>query len=422
VTGLKRLRPSYIERRFTSLRGKIYSPKEVDERFRKLMRSGLFTNLQIKPVPVGGDQLHLDISAEEAKPKEFGLSLGYGTYAGAIVGASYRDRNLFGYGRPLTTSAEYSQRGYKGEILFEDPYLFDTENHLKVQVSALTFDFDGYSKFELGGRVELSRDFTKQYRLGAFVSARHVEVTSSDIPPFFLGRESYQVNTFGFTQTLDLRENPLVSPRGFIFDNTFDVAADALGSQVEFIRSTARVTFYLPFASRDALPQTAAIEEPKGSAIGRWFRRSSLALGARAGIIHPLGDTGTLYSQIPIDERFFNGGSSTVRSFTERDLGPHEGGDPIGGEFFSVFNVEYTFPIFGELQGAIFWDAGNLLPNAKDPFDGVDAGLQNMRYAIGIGLRYQLPIGPIRIDYGVNPDPAEEEAAGAFHFSFGFAF
>ncbi len=422
VTGLKRLRPSYVERRFTSLRGKIYTPKEVDERFRKLMRSGLFTNLQIKPVPVVGDQLHLDISAEEAKPKEFGLSLGYGTYAGAIVGASYRDRNLFGYGRPLTTSAEYSQRGYKGEILFEDPYLFDTENHLKVQVSALTFDFDGYSKFELGGRVELSRDFTKQYRLGAFVSARHVEVTSSDIPPFFLGRESYQVNTFGFTQTLDLRENPLVSPRGFIFDNTFDVAADALGSQVEFIRSTARVTFYMPFASRDALPQTAAIEQPEGSAIGRWFRRSSLALGARAGIIHPLGDTGTLYSQIPIDERFFNGGSSTVRSFTERDLGPHEGGDPIGGEFFSVFNVEYTFPIFGELQGAIFWDAGNLLPNAKDPFDGVDAGLQNMRYAIGIGLRYQLPIGPIRIDYGVNPDPAEEEDAGAFHFSFGFAF
>ncbi|MBA3881908.1 MAG: BamA/TamA family outer membrane protein [Chthoniobacterales bacterium] len=422
VTGLRRLRPSYVERRFTSLSGKVYNPKEVDERFRKLMRSGLFTNLQIKPVPVDGDQLRLEISAEEAKSKEFGFSLGYGTYAGAIVGASYRDRNLFGYGRPLTTSAEISQRGYKGEITFEDPYLFDTENHLKAQLSALTFDFDGYSKFEIGGRVELSRDFTKEYHVGVFASARHVKLTSSDIAPFFLGRKSYEVNTVGFTQTLDLRENPFVSPRGFIFDNTFDIASDALGSQVEFIRSTARVSFYLPFASRDALPQPPGITQPSGSAMGRWFRRSSLALGARAGIIYPLSGSGSVYSRIPIDERFFNGGSSTVRSFTERDLGPHDRGDPIGGEFFSVFNVEYTFPIFGELQGAIFYDAGNLLPGAKDPFARVDAGLQNMRYAIGVGLRYQLPIGPIRLDYGVNPDPRFDEAAGAFHFSFGFAF
>ena len=65
--------------------------------------------------------LHLQIAAEEAKPKEFGFSLGAGTYAGLIVGASYRDRNFFGYGRPLTTSAEYSSRGYKGEVLWEDP-------------------------------------------------------------------------------------------------------------------------------------------------------------------------------------------------------------------------------------------------------------------------------------------------------------
>ena len=66
------------------------------------MRSGLFTVLQIKPTPIGGGALRLDISAEEAKSKEFGFALGYGSYQGAIVGASYRDRNLFGYGRPLT--------------------------------------------------------------------------------------------------------------------------------------------------------------------------------------------------------------------------------------------------------------------------------------------------------------------------------
>ena len=106
-----------------------------------------------------------------------------------------------------------------------------------------------------------------------------------------------------------------------------------------------------------------------------------------------------------------------MRSFGERELGPHDRhGFPIGGEFYTIFNVEYTFPLYGELQGAVFVDAGNLLPDADNP------GFNDMRYGIGAGLRYKLPIGPIRLDYGVNPDPREHEDFGAFHFSFGFAF
>src|SRR6266487_3281368 len=126
VSGLDRLHPSFVVKRFSKLEGKTYSPDVLDERFRTLMKTGLFNLLQIKPVPVDGHLLRLDISAEEAKSKEFGLSIGYGTYEGGIVGVQFRDRDLFGYGRPLTTSIEVSQRGYKGEILYEDPFFFDT--------------------------------------------------------------------------------------------------------------------------------------------------------------------------------------------------------------------------------------------------------------------------------------------------------
>src|SRR5262249_27018508 len=101
VTGLKRLRPSYVTRRFSSLEGKTYSPDVLDEKFRTLMRTGLFNLLQIKPVAMDGNRLRLDIFAEEAKSKEVGFSVGYGSYVGPIFGASIRDRNLFGYGRPL---------------------------------------------------------------------------------------------------------------------------------------------------------------------------------------------------------------------------------------------------------------------------------------------------------------------------------
>lgn len=418
VTGLRRLHPSFVTKRFTRLEGKTYSPDVLDERFRTLMKTGQFNLLQIKPVPVDGHLLRLDISAEEAKSKEFGFWGGFDTYEGALAGVQVGDRDLFGYGRPLTATIEVSQRSYRGEILYEDPFFFDTDFVFTARAFALTFDYDGYTKFELGGRFELSRKITKYDEASLTFSARHVKITDSQIrPSFLLGPENYQVDTIGLTNTLDLRESPYVNPRGFLVGNTLDVASSALGSDIEFIRSTMRVGYYLPFGPKPLTPGVVE-DPPAGSPLQHWFRQSSIAFGARGGIIHSLTNSGAdEATAIPIDERFFNGGATTVRSFAERDLGPHDNhGHPVGGEFFTVFNVEYTFPIFGELQGAVFTDAGNLLPSSED------IGLNDMRYAIGAGLRYKLPVGPVRLDYGVNPDPRPDEDFGAFHFSFGFAF
>jgi outer membrane protein insertion porin family len=249
VTGLTRLHPDYVTKRFRKLNGKTYSPEVIDERFRELMRTGLFNLLQIKPTPVGDNLLRLDITAEEAKSKEFGLSVGYGSYVGPIFGIQYRDLDIFGFGRPLTTSFEITGRSYKGEIAYEDPYLFDTDFQFKARLYALNFDYDGYSKFEIGGRLDLSRQFTKHYNAGLILWTRHVEITTNDIrPPQLIGPANYYVSSFGFTQTLDWRDSPVVPTRGFIFDNTFDLATSALSSDIDFVRSTFRASYYLSFA------------------------------------------------------------------------------------------------------------------------------------------------------------------------------
>ncbi len=419
VNGLQRLHPSFVTKRFTSLQGKTYSPDVVDARFRTLMKTGLFNLLQIKPVPVDGNLLRLEISAEEAKSKEFGFWGGFDTYEGALGGAQVGDRDLFGTGRAGSAMIEVSQRSYRGEILYEDPFFFDTNIFFRARASAFTFDYDGYSKFELGGHFDFTRKITKHDEVGLAVAIRHVKITDSEIrPAFLLGpTTNYLVNTVGLTNTLDMRESPNVTPRGFLINNTVDLASSALGSDIEFIRGTMRVGYYLPFGPRPLASGVIGVER-SGTPLQHWFRQSSIAFGARSGIIHSLTGSGSdEATAIPIDERFFIGGATTVRSFGERDLGPHDNhGHPVGGEFYTVFNVEYAFPIFGELQGAIFTDAGNLLPSSED------VGLNDMRYAIGAGLRYKLPVGPIRLDYGVNPDPRDGEDFGAFHFSFGFAF
>src|SRR5947207_3461249 len=249
VKGTQTLRPSYLVNRFKKLRGKPYSPDVLDKKFRELMRTSLFNILQVNPTPVDYDQLRLDINVEEAKRQQLGFSVGYGSFEGPIFGVQYANRDLFGYGRPLTTSVEVSGRGYKGDILYEDPYLFESDYALKARLSAITFDFDGYTKFELGGRFALSRKITDQYEVGRAYPARHVEYTDATIrPEELIGQDSYFISSIGITQTLDLRKNPLVAPRGFVFDKTIDVAASAIVSDVDFLRTIARTTQYLLLA------------------------------------------------------------------------------------------------------------------------------------------------------------------------------
>src|SRR5207247_10051015 len=114
----------------------------------------------------------------------------------------FRDRELFGYGRPLTTSVEVSQRCYKGEILYEDPFFFDTDFAFKARLAAFTFDFDGYSKFEIGGRLELTRKITKYDEAGLIIAVRHVKIIDATIRLIILGDQSYLVYSIGLYESL----------------------------------------------------------------------------------------------------------------------------------------------------------------------------------------------------------------------------
>jgi outer membrane protein insertion porin family len=228
----------------------------------------------------------------------------------------------------------------------------------------------------------------KHWKVTAFIRPKKGEVTESQIDPEFLGPTSYFVNSAGFTSTIDYRDSELNPSKGFVFSTTFDSANSALGSEIDFVRATYRFSVYY--------------------SVGPVL----LAAGARGGIISPVGNTDLL----PINERFFTGGSRSVRSFNERKLGPKDkSGDPLGGQTYQVYNFEVVFPLAGGFEGALFVDAGSVGSEISD-------GFTELRYAVGGGLRYPLPIGPLRIDYGINPSPKASESSGAFHFSFGFAF
>jgi outer membrane protein assembly complex protein YaeT len=380
-----RLHPDFLPKRFEHLAGQTYDPEQLDETFREMLRTSLFNNLRITTTARGGQFVDLDLLAEEAPAREVGFTLGYGSYDGATIGVRLGDRNLFGRGRPISFGADWSQRGLHGELLYVDPWLLDTRFSLRSRLYSALREEEGYSKSALGLRFDLGRQVAPNLEVATFASVEKVAISDATIDPVIIGLTDYLLTDIGLTLNYDRRDDPIGPTRGFFAGAALDFGL--LDGEPAFTRGTVRFSYYLP------LP-----------------KKCLLALGGRVGAISPIVDT------IPIDVRFFNGGANSVRSFAERDLGPKDAeGNPLGGEFFTVFNAEFIFPLWKALQGAVFVDAGNLTD-----FDR--AGLSEMRYGIGAGLRYKLPVGPLRLDYGVNPSPRADEERGAFHFSFGFAF
>jgi outer membrane protein insertion porin family len=125
------------------------------------------------------------------------------------------------------------------------------------------------------------------------------------------------------------------------------------------------------------------------------------------------GDNG-----VPIFERLFLGGANNLRGFQFREVGPKdETGEPIGGGTSAYLTTEFTFPIFEKVRGAVFYDVGFV------NLDAYDASTANFNANVGVGLRLFLPIGPIRVDFGV-PTQSDEfnDSGGQFQFNVGYKF
>ncbi len=113
---------------------------------------------------------------------------------------------------------------------------------------------------------------------------------------------------------------------------------------------------------------------------------------------------GLAKGRVPIHERFFAGGSNSFRGVPFDALGPKDpvSGKPVGGKALILFNFELTFPIipaFENLYGTLFFDMGNVFERRKQ------ASLTDLRNALGLGLKYKTPLGPVRLELGWNLDP-----------------
>jgi len=322
-------------------------------------------------------------------------------------------RNLFGKNRSVNlftsvalhteSSAAQGTTEYQVVGTFREPRLFGTKA-------------DGFVRGVAEQQIRSSFSFTRN-QLGANVSRRlgrkvtlvgdyRIERTSvfneqdpSQLPLIDRAFPQLRLSSFLGTVIYDTRDDGVDPTRGGLMSANGQLAARAIGSEVGFSKSFLSAAFF-----RTLVPE-----------------RVVLAGDARLGLSHGF----TPFPDLPQAERFFAGGDTTVRGFALDTLGiPGQtldsNGFPIGGNGLVIANAELRLSATRSIQLVGFLDGGNVFARATD----ID--LTELRYAVGFGVRYKSPVGPIRVDLGFKVNrqviAGQLEPLTALHISFGQAF
>ncbi|MES2708367.1 MAG: BamA/TamA family outer membrane protein [Verrucomicrobiota bacterium] len=369
-----------------------YAPETLDLLHRRALDTGIFSRLDVEPEVLTSSTMALKITGAEAKPKTLGFYGGYETFKGPILGIEARHVNFLDTGDSVGLRAEANAVGLDGSLQWNDPAIFGSKNSLGIALTAETFSFKDYERRTLALRNTLTRRITRRVTAELFQNTSLTNAESEVLTAGELGPPEYSTISAGGRLTLDFRDNPLTPKRGWLAGLSVEGGMDQGDADLQFVRMDLNASWYRPITDK-------------------W----RVAVGARASTF----SSSEPVTEVPIDQRLFNGGATTVRSFAEREMGPESthGSTPLGGLSTMVVNAELSYEVISNLEVAAFIDGGTVTPENGSLFTTED-----LRYAIGMGIRYQLPIGPLRIDYGYNPDAQGNEKAGALHLTFGFAF
>jgi outer membrane protein insertion porin family len=325
---------------------------------------------------------------------------------------------------PTRDGHGYGFTEYRVVTAYREPRAFKTLADLTISVTfeqglRPTFNF-----LHKNATAELTRHLTRRLSLSARYALDYSHLFDTRIAPedqLTIDRAFSQVrlSLVSSSLVLDRRNDPVSPSHGTFSTADFEIAGRAIGSEIGYVKTFLQTSYFR--ALTDTRRFVFATRAELGLAQG--FPR----LGT---VIDENGNEQTVVVEdLPASQRFFAGGSTTVRGFALDQLGVpgvlDENGLSNGGNGLLVFNAELRTlvgKLFGYNFGVVgFTDAGNVFQNAHD------VALSQLRGSAGFGLRYDSPIGPVRLDYGWKFSRntfqnGVRERGWEFHFNIGEAF
>ena len=412
-----------IRREFAFREGEQYQLSKITETQRRLYTLELFQFVNVVPrLPEDrSPRVPVAVTVTEGKHRRLQLAGGYGSEEKARGRINWRHVNFFGGARTGEVEAKASslEQGVRGSLL--EPYLFQRGLSLRLSGSTWWADEPVYEHRSTGGRFTLAKDFSRA-RVGGergvqnTVSVSFIqEYEDYAVAPSVLedptfrdelialglnpvtGRGKGTVAAVELSFERNTAEQPLDPRQGYAVSGHVQRAGQFLRGTFDFTELYGEVRGYVPLGSRFV-----------------WANRFSSATLA-----------GPSAALIPFYKRYFVGGSSSVRGWGRYQVSPlTPSGEPIGGRTMMEVSTEARFGIRGKLGAVLFIDGGNAW---EGPWE---AKFRELRWAAGPGIRYDTPIGPMRVDLGLQLNPIDglvlegnpEKRKWRVHFSIGQAF
>jgi outer membrane protein insertion porin family len=442
LTGYKHTRPGVIRREIQVMPNAPLREGEVVESQQRLYNLGIFNRVTIEPQNAMGTDPDKDVFVLVEEAKRYTIAYGGGFEVQRLAstsdptGGQFRAAprgifeisklNLTGRADSLSFKVRGSTLQGRALLAYSAPNTF-ANPHYSFQATSYaekTRDINTFTETRYEGSLQLTNHPTPLTSFLYRYTFRKVLVSNLNIPsqeiPLF--NQPTLVSQFGVTWFRDSRNNPADATKGTFNSADLSVADTSIGSSSSFLRFFFQNSSYHPIK-----------------------RNFSFARSIRIGALLPYHDTVSLTfpapttppfpTVIPLPERFFAGGGTSLRGFALNQAGPRDAvtGFPVGGQAMLILNQEFRFPmrlpfLGTQLGGALFYDGGNIfsrisrvtlrtsppapvfvvanpgLPisqsNPSSCISNCGNELNYFAHTIGFGVRYATPVGPIRVDLG----------------------
>ncbi len=403
IEGNTRTKDKVIRREVLVAPGDVFNTVRVDVTKKRLENLGYFAKVETYPeetdIPGRKD---LTILLQEKRTGSLSFGGGFSTVDKLVgfVELTQGNFDLFnwpsftGGGQKFRLRIQYGTQRKDLILTVTEPYFLDRRLALTGQAfyneaNYLSADYD---QRNYGFMFELRKPLNSYMYLTLGYTLQDVDIfnVAASAPDFIQSQEGSFVESKIFSSIVyDSRDNALLSHRGQRFTFSPMITGGFLGgdTQIYGLDLEGSQYFHLP---KDLI----------------------LLINGEIATVNQWGN-GT---EVPIFERLFLGGSNNLRGFPFREVGPQENGEPIGGQSMWRTTVELTFPIIEKARGAVFYDTGFVNSSAWS------FGFNHIASDIGIGLRLDLPIGPLRLDYGYPIQRDGYNGGGHFNFNVGYQF
>ena len=410
IRGNVKTKDEVVRRELRIYPGEKFDGDKLKRSKERLYNLGYFEeiNYDIEPGPEENKK-NLVVTVKETKTGEFSFGGGYSSIDKVIGFVDVTQKNFdilnwptfTGAGQELKLHTDFGTvrqdyvLSFTEPWIFGYPYLFGFDLFQRSHTRSTDVGY-GYDETRRGGDLRFGKELTEHDRADLIWMHERVDIGDVDSAALADLKNEEGTNildTLGLALTHDTRDNVYNPAKGLLGVATADYAGGLLGGDKNFMRFTVSSGVY--FTS---------------------FGSNVLELRGKIGAID---DFDTTHS-VPIYERFFSGGGSTIRGYKERKVGPRDSvtQDPIGGKSLLLGTAEYTIPLVKVLKAAVFYDIGNVWPTVSE------LGTSGLKSGVGLGVRIKTPLGPVKLDYGF---PLDETVPGErkeprFHFSMSRGF